>query len=61
MESFEPYPSLALALLSGLLIGLEREHSKPGAEEKRGFTGGVRTYPIFAMLGATTALMMEKA
>ncbi len=57
MESFEPYPSLALALLSGLLIGLEREHSKPGAEEKRGFTGGVRTYPIFAMLGATSGLM----
>lgn len=61
MESFEPYPSLALALLSGLLIGLEREHSKPAAEAKRGFTGGVRTYPIFAMLGATSALMMEKA
>jgi len=57
VESFEPYPSLALALLSGLLIGLEREHSKPGAEEKRGFTGGVRTYPIFAMLGATSGLM----
>lgn len=61
MESYEPYPSLALALLSGLLIGLEREHSKPVGEEKRGFTGGVRTYPIFAMLGATSALMMEKA
>ncbi len=60
MESFEPYPSLALALLSGLLIGLEREHSKPSAAEKRGFTGGVRTYPLFALLGATTALMMEK-
>lgn len=61
MENFEPYPSLALALLAGLLIGLEREHSKPGAETKRGFTGGVRTYPIFAMLGATSALMLEKA
>lgn len=57
MESFEPYPSLALALLSGLLIGLEREHSKPVADEKRGFTGGVRTYPIFAMLGATSGLL----
>lgn len=60
MESYEPYPSLALALLSGLLIGLEREHSKPAAAEKRGFTGGVRTYPLFALLGATTALMMAK-
>lgn len=57
METFEPYPSLALALLSGLLIGLEREHSKPVADEKRGFTGGVRTYPIFAMLGATSGLL----
>ncbi|MBL8919941.1 MAG: MgtC/SapB family protein [Myxococcaceae bacterium] len=60
MERFEPYPSLALALLVGLLIGLEREHSKkPSPEEKRGFTGGVRTYPIFALLGATSALMFE--
>jgi uncharacterized membrane protein (DUF4010 family) len=58
MESFEPYPSLALAILSGLLIGLEREHSKPSAAEKRGFTGGVRTYPLFALLGATTSLLM---
>jgi uncharacterized membrane protein (DUF4010 family) len=61
VERFEPYPSLALALLVGLLIGLEREHSKkPATDERRGFTGGVRTYPIFALLGATTALMFDK-
>lgn len=60
MDAYAPYPSLALALLAGLLIGLEREHSKPATEERRGFTGGVRTYPIFSLLGATAALMMEK-
>lgn len=60
VEALEPYPSLALALLSGLLIGLEREHSKPVGDERRGFTGGVRTYPLFALLGASAALMLER-
>ena len=57
LESLAPYPSLALALLSGLLIGLEREQSKPAAEVGRGFTGGVRTYPLIALLGAVSALL----
>ncbi|MCA2980411.1 MAG: DUF4010 domain-containing protein [Myxococcaceae bacterium] len=58
MEAFEPYPSLALALLTGLLVGLEREHSKPAPDNgRRGFTGGVRTYPLFSLLGATASLM----
>lgn len=60
MEAYEPYPSLALALLSGLLIGLEREHSKPSHTEQRGFAGGVRTYPLFALLGAASAMLLER-
>jgi uncharacterized membrane protein (DUF4010 family) len=60
MEAYQPYLSLALAMASGLLIGLEREHSKPAASERRGFTGGVRTYPLFALLGATAALFLER-
>lgn len=60
VDAFAPYPSLALALLTGLLIGLEREHSKPSPDEKRGFTGGVRTYPLFALVGATASLMADR-
>jgi len=60
MESYQPYLSLALAMASGLLIGLEREHSKPASSERRGFTGGVRTYPLFALLGATAALFLDR-
>jgi uncharacterized membrane protein (DUF4010 family) len=62
VEAYEPYPSLALALLIGLLIGLEREQSKPGSDNgRRGFTGGVRTYPLFALLGATASLFQSTA
>ena len=57
MESFEPYPSLALALLVGLLIGLEREQSRPAGDEHRHFPGGIRTYPIFALLGAVGMML----
>ncbi len=57
VEQFEPYPSLALALLTGLLIGLEREQSRPTADEKRHFPGGIRTYPIFALLGAVGMML----
>lgn len=59
MEQFEPYPSLALAVLSGLLIGLEREKTRPAPESGRGFIGGIRTYPLIALIGAA-AMMMSK-
>jgi uncharacterized membrane protein (DUF4010 family) len=53
VESWEPYVSYALALFSGLLIGLEREHSRseltdPG-EKSGGFVAGVRTTPLFSL------------
>ncbi len=58
METFEPYPSLALAVMAGLLIGLEREHSRvPGTEGGRAFVGGIRTYPLLALVGATAMLL----
>jgi uncharacterized membrane protein (DUF4010 family) len=57
VESLDPYPSLALALLVGLLIGLEREHSRPAPDAGRGFPGGIRTYPIFALLGAVGTML----
>jgi uncharacterized membrane protein (DUF4010 family) len=58
VESFEPYPSLALAVMAGMLIGLEREHSRPpGPEGGRSFVGGIRTYPLLALIGGTAALL----
>lgn len=57
MERYEPFASLGLATLAGLLIGLERERSRP-QDEKRGFLGGIRTYPIVALIGAVTVLLV---
>jgi len=60
MEQYEPYPSLALALAAGLLIGLEREQSRPMDEARRGFLGGIRTYPLIAALGAVGVLLSKQ-
>ena len=50
--------ALATALAVGLLVGLEREQTKA---ERSGFSfGGVRTYPIIALVGAL-ATMLEPA
>lgn len=57
MEHYEPYISLGLALLAGLLVGLEREQSRPTEEDDTGFFGGIRTYPIIALVGAMGALL----
>jgi uncharacterized membrane protein (DUF4010 family) len=59
VEAYENHISLATALAVGLLIGLEREQSK--TEPGQGSAiGGVRTYPIFALVGAL-ATMLETA
>jgi len=39
----------------GLLVGLEREQTKP--DRGGGQLGGVRTYPIFALVGALATLL----
>ncbi len=59
MDRYEPFISLVLALLAGLLIGLEREQSRPGPEEQRTFLGGIRTYPLIALLGAVSLLLSK--
>ena len=59
MEAFEPYLSYALALFSGLLIGLEREHSRVQKGSKGHFIGGVRTFPIFALVAAVSASLAK--
>ena len=59
MEQYEPYTSLGLALLSGLLIGLEREQSRPAVDPRRAFLGGIRTYPLIALTGAAATLLSK--
>lgn len=56
MERFEPYTSLGLSLLVGLLLGVEREQSRP-REAGRAFFGGIRTYPLVALTGAVATLL----
>ncbi len=57
MEAYEPLISLGLALVIGLVIGLEREQSRPDPESGEPFLGGVRTYPVFSLLGASSMLL----
>ncbi len=55
MEPYETHLGLAAALAVGLLVGLEREQSKP--ERGGSQLGGIRTYPIFALIGALATLL----
>jgi uncharacterized membrane protein (DUF4010 family) len=59
VESWEPYASYATALFSGLLIGLEREHSRSELPEaggkSSGFVAGVRTTPLFSLCACIAA------
>jgi len=47
--------SLLTTLAVGVLIGLEREQAKP--ETGGGAIGGIRTYPIFALVGALATML----
>jgi uncharacterized membrane protein (DUF4010 family) len=53
---YEPFASLALAAVAGLLIGLERERSKPADEARLSFLGGARTHPLLALVGGSSML-----
>ncbi|MGA8892553.1 MAG: DUF4010 domain-containing protein [Anaeromyxobacteraceae bacterium] len=56
MDPYEPLLSLGLAVVAGLLIGLEREQSAPVEKTGDSFLGGARTYPLVALAGALSAL-----
>ena len=58
MEPYENHLALATALAVGLLIGLEREQTR--GERVGSSFAGVRTYPIFALIGGL-ATMLEPA
>lgn len=72
-DPIEPFMSLGVALGAGLLIGLEREQSRGGANEtsadeehpdkaaaKKPILGGVRTHPLYS-LGGGIAMMLSEA
>ncbi|HEY5921728.1 MAG TPA: MgtC/SapB family protein, partial [Kofleriaceae bacterium] len=59
MEPFEPHLSLLTALAVGLLIGLEREQAK--SETGGSPIGGIRTYPIFALIGGVSTMIGNHA
>jgi uncharacterized membrane protein (DUF4010 family) len=56
VDRYEPFASLALAAAAGLLIGLERERSKPPEESRLAFLGGARTHPLLALVGGAAVL-----
>jgi uncharacterized membrane protein (DUF4010 family) len=58
VEAYENHISLATAIAVGLLVGLEREQA--AAERGGSKLAGVRTYPIFALVGGL-ATMLEPA
>lgn len=61
MEAYEPYLSLGLALVAGALLGLEREQSAPERNgQQRENIGGIRTYPLFALLGGVSSLLARE-
>lgn len=47
-----------VALLVGLLIGLDRERSE--ARKQKSSMGGVRTFPLLALLGALSSLLQPR-
>lgn len=57
MEPYEPHLAIATALAVGLLVGLEREQAHPEGSDASARLGGVRTYPIVAILGAIATLL----
>lgn len=61
MDRNEPFVSLALAATAGLLIGLERERSKPSDESRLSFLGGARTHPLLALVGGASMLVAREA
>jgi uncharacterized membrane protein (DUF4010 family) len=56
VDRYEPFASLGLAAAAGLLIGLERERSKPPDESRFSFLGGARTHPLLALVGGAAML-----
>ena len=57
MGTYEPFLSLGVALAAGFLIGLEREQAQAPSPDQGSFLGGLRTFPLVALLGALSMLL----
>lgn len=60
MDAYEPFVTLGIALAAGLLVGLERERASDAdarSPDASNFLGGLRTFPLFALLGALSHLL----
>jgi uncharacterized membrane protein (DUF4010 family) len=55
--AYEPFISAGIGLAAGLLIGLEREQTHAPGKGPGPFIGGLRTYPLFALLGVLSVLL----
>ena len=55
MTQLELFYRFGVALFIGILIGMEREHAKPGGEK---MFAGVRTFALLALAGCTGALLV---
>jgi len=61
VDTYQLFASLGLALVAGLIIGLEREQAALEEEKPEGkFIGGSRTFPLFALLGAIAVLVSRE-
>src|SRR5512133_460010 len=56
MDAHETFASLALAAAAGLLVGLERERSRPPEAAREAFLGGARTHPLLALVGGVSTV-----
>jgi len=59
MEANEPFLSLGVAAAAGLLIGIERERSRP-PEGTEAFVGGARSHPLVALAGGLSVLVSRE-
>jgi len=55
---FDLFQRFGVALLLGILVGLEREHAMLGQEERH--YGGLRTFALIALLGCATAMLAQE-
>jgi len=62
MESLEPFLSIGVAFIAGLLVGFEREQAAPEPKEGTGGSpvGGTRTFPLVAVTAALSMLLSRQ-
>jgi len=58
LSLFDLFQRFGVALLLGILVGLEREHAK--LERDQHLYGGLRTFALIALSGAATAMLAQE-